>query len=353
MFYPLHELLQSCSLFDDIPTKKEEKWRFSPLHSYLEREYQKSSCEHEDIPNKPTEDYWIYLKDGCVLELELPPSVHVKHAPFRLELNCFEDIDIYLHLDYSEQTFVDFSLNIIVQEHVNLKTYYSYEGGKTSFVLTSSHIKLESYATLVQTQMQDLSPEAALILDNKVHLDKCSSLRHFSLLSEGEYIHNFMHADLHYQSTIDITSLLLSHNQQKSLFSCDINHLSDKSSSQVLSKQVIRDSSTCVFDANTKIYEGTKASQAKQASHALLLDEGAQVHSKPHLEIYSDDLSASHGSTIGELDQEAIAYLRSRGLSEQRSREILITAFINDILEKIEEPRHKKLISNRLGGRDE
>lgn len=353
MFYPLHKLLRHCSLFNNIPTKKEEKWHFSPLPEYLDREYKKSSCEHEDIPNKPKEDYWIYLKDGCVLELELPPSVHVKYLPFHLELNCFEDIEIYLHLDYSEQTFVDFRLNIILQEHVNLKTYYCHEGGKGSFIVNVSHIKLEPYATLLQTQTQNLSSDAVFILDNKIHLDTFSSVNNFSLLNEGEYIHNFIHADLHYQSKIDITSLLLSHNRQKSLFSCDINHLSDKSTSEVLSKQVVRDTSTCVFDATTKIFKETKATQAKQASHALLLDEGAHIHSKPHLEIYSDDLSASHGSTIGELDQEAISYLRSRGVNEQRSKEILINAFINDILEKIEEPRHKELIINRLGGGDE
>ena len=101
------------------------------------------------------------------------------------------------------------------------------------------------------------------------------------------------------------------------------------------------------------ISKGTKGTEAKQGSHALLLDESAQIHAKPHLEIYSDDLSASHGTTVGELNKEAIAYLRSRGLSEERSREILISAFINDTLDNIDNIRHKELITKLIGEEDE
>ena len=353
MFYPLHELLKHSCTFASIPTKKEERWRFSPLADYLEKEYKKSSSKAASIPDKPKKDYWIYLIDDNVLEVELPPSVHLKHSQHSLELNCFEDIEISIHHDYSEQTFVEFTLNIIIQEHVSMDLYHSYEGGEKSFILHTSNIKLEPHAHLFQTQVQDLSPEAVFILHNTVHSDKNSVFKDFSLLHTGEYLHNLFHIDLHYHAIADITSLLLSSNRQKSIFSCDIDHLADRSTSKILSRQVIRDESTCVFDANTMISKETKATEAKQASHALLLDESAQIHAKPHLEIYSDDLSASHGTTVGQLNQEAIAYLRSRGLSESRSKEILISAFINDTLESIDNSRHKALISKLLGAEDE
>lgn len=353
MFYLLHDLLQHSSHFSSIPTKKEEKWRFSPLDKYMEKAYKKVSSKSARIPDKPKEDYWIYLKDANVLELELPPSVHMKHGLLTLELNCFEDIEVSLYHDYSEQTFVDFNINIIIQEHVKVSLYHSYEGGEKSFILHSSHIKLEPYAMLSQTQVQDFSNEAVFILQNKIHSDKNSRFKDFSLLRNGEYIHNLFHIDLHYHSLADITSLLLSNKEQRSIFSCDINHLADRSKSQVLSRQVIRDKSVCVFDANTMIASVTKGTEAKQASHALLLDESAQIHAKPHLEIYSDDLSASHGTTVGELNKEAISYLRSRGLSEAKSKEILISAFINDTLDNIDHIRHKELIMKLIGGDNE
>jgi Fe-S cluster assembly protein SufD len=62
----------------------------------------------------------------------------------------------------------------------------------------------------------------------------------------------------------------------------------------------------------------------------------ASVNSKPELEIYADDVKCSHGSTTGQLDEEAVFYLRARGLSEASARQLMVGAFINDVFEKIE-----------------
>ena len=353
MSYLLSELLLNASNMDHIPNKKEEKWRFSPLNNYLERSYNKPSFSSPEVSITPEQEHWVSLQDGKVVDSDLPPGVHVKHGLSSLELNFFEDIDLYLYHHYTQQSFVDSSLNIIIQEGVKVSIYHDYSGGKEGFILHSSHIKLEPKGCLSQTQNQTLCAEAVFIFETKVHAGKSSSFKNFSLHKEGEYLHNIFHTDLHYQSEAEITSLLLSQNTQKYIFSCDVEHLASRSKSQILSKQVVRDKSVCVFDANTKISKDTKATQAKQSSHALLLDDSAQVHAKPHLEIYSDDLSASHGCTVGELDQEAIAYLRSRGLSEQKAKEILISAFIHDTLESMENITHKERVMDLLGGYDE
>lgn len=349
----LSDLLDKSSNLKPIPGKREERWRFSPLDTYLQKEYKTVSDTHATLPQRSGEDYWIFFKDSKVLELELPPSVHVRHGQNSLELNFFEDISVYLHMDHSKATFVDFSLNIIIKEHVNVHLYHTYESGSQGFFLHNENIKLEPYSELFRTQIQDLSPTAVLILQSNIHLDNNTLLKDFALLKEGEYVHNLVHVDMHYQSEVDITSLLLSHNQQRHIFSCDINHLADRSKSTLLSKQVIRNHSICVFDANTKIEQGTKGTEAKQTSRALLLDESAQVHSMPHLEIYSDDLTASHGSTVGELDMQSIAYIRSRGISEEKAREILINAFISDTLENINDAEHKIRVEKLLGASDE
>ena len=68
----------------------------------------------------------------------------------------------------------------------------------------------------------------------------------------------------------------------------------------------------------------------------MLLSDDASVNSKPELEIYADDVRCSHGSTTGQLDEEAIFYLRARGLSESSARKLMVTAFISEVLEKIE-----------------
>lgn len=372
MFYPLRELLQNSLYFTDIPSKKEEKWRFSRLASYLQREYRKAAPTTEENAFTPKEKHWIILKDGQLMSHQLPSSVHLKRHfdglgnslnPFSclasssafspIELSCFEDIDFSVYFIYSDKSFISSSLNLILKEGVKAKIYLSYEGAQESFVSHASHIKLDAYARVHLVQSQNLSQKALFISQNTLHLHESAYLKSFSLLYGGEYIHTFVHADLHYNSEADITSLLLGKDEQREIFSCDIEHLADLSRSRVLSKQVIKDKSVCVFDAKSTIHAKTKATQAKQSSHALLLDEGAQIHSKPHLEIYSDELSASHGSTVGELDPEALSYLLSRGINKEKAKSMLILAFVNEALEKIDDPLSKERISALIGESDD
>ncbi len=75
---------------------------------------------------------------------------------------------------------------------------------------------------------------------------------------------------------------------------------------------------------------------AFQSNANVLLSENATVNSKPELEIYADDVKCSHGSTTGQLDEEAVFYLRARGISERSARQLMVSAFIGDVLEKIE-----------------
>ena len=368
MFLKLHDILDNSNFFQSVPSKKNEKWRFSSLHTLLEREYKTVSLPAQEIPFTPQDRYWLYIKDGQLIEHTLPSNVHIRQHPLSyevvnnpfaclasrealspLELMCYEDVEFTLYFDYSQDCFINSNINIILKDGVAAKVFMNYEGGENSFITHLSHIQLQPFTKLYLTQNQSLSSDAVFITQNSHHLQENSYLKSFSLLHGGEYLHNFLHADLHFNSEADISSLLLSHDKQRQIFSCDIEHFSDRSKSQVLSKQVLRGNSTCVFDANTSIHAKTKLTEARQASRALLLDDSAQIHSKPHLEIYSDDLKASHGSTVGELDIEAIGYLLSRGIPENRAKEILISAFVNETIEKIEEAGFKDRIMAVLG----
>lgn len=367
MFYPLHELLSNSPHLSRIPTKKEEKWRFSKLSTFVDKTYQ------NPVPSKRqnlcrNEKNYVELMNGQLVSHNLPPSVHLREhllegnsltnpfskfasatSAFPLELNIFEDIELSIYLKYSEQVCVSSNVNIILQEGVNACIYTLFEGADESFVSHVSHVKLEKSSHLILSEIQNLSSKAVIISQDSFYLHEHSHLENFCLLSKAQYLHHFIEADLHYQSTINVSSLLLSKEEERLIFSCDINHLADDSSSSVFSKQVLHDKSTCVFDANTKILQSTLHANVKQESHALLLSEQAQIHSKPHLEIYSDDLSASHGSTVGALDEEAISYLMARGISKKKSHAILVQAFIQESLENISSYEHKEKVIRHLG----
>lgn len=355
MFLKLHDILEESPFFNHIPSKKDETWRFSSLHNYLDKEYNKDFHHDEESPISTKDKYCLHIRDGQLQEQDLPDSVHIKQHPQNfevsnnpfaclssneasspLELIFYENIDLGVYFSYSNQSYVNSSLNIILKEGVKAKVYLHYSGGDESFISHASQFQVQTNAQLYLTQIQALSSGAAFISQNSFHLQEKATLKSFCLLYSGEYLHNFVNVDLHFKAEAEISSILLSSQKQKHVFTCEIEHLADQSKSELISKQVIKDNSTCVFDANTRIQAKTHACEATQSSRALLLSESAQIHSKPHLEIYSDDLKASHGTTVGELDKEALSYLCSRGISSAKAKEILIGAFINELIQKSE-----------------
>lgn len=115
-----------------------------------------------------------------------------------------------------------------------------------------------------------------------------------------------------------------------------IDQLYSNCTSSELYKGVMDDKSSGVFNGKVIVRQDAQKIAAYQSNKNILLSKGANVYSKPELEIYADDVRCSHGSTIGELDEEAVYYLRSRGISEANARQLLVAAFIGDVLEKVE-----------------
>ncbi len=128
----------------------------------------------------------------------------------------------------------------------------------------------------------------------------------------------------------------------------DIDHVAPRSQSEMLYKGILDKKSRAVF--NGRLYVGKNAQKilAYQANHNLLLSKTAEVYSKPELEIYADDVKCKHAASTGQIDQEALFYLRSRGISHQDALTILLRGFTQDILERITHPGIRMRIEERL-----
>ena len=114
-------------------------------------------------------------------------------------------------------------------------------------------------------------------------------------------------------------------------------HRGHHSHSDQVAKNILRHNARGIFDALIKVEHSAPKTIAHQNNQAVLLDEGAYMASKPQLEIYIDDLEASHGSTTGQLDPKALFYLRSRGIGEEEAKKMLILAFANTLIDRIED----------------
>ena len=122
--------------------------------------------------------------------------------------------------------------------------------------------------------------------------------------------------------------------------------------SNELYKGVVDDEATAVFNGKIFVQRDAQKTNAYQSNKNILLSDAATVNTKPQLEIFADDVKCSHGCTVGQLDDEGMFYLRSRGVSEKTAKSLLVHAFAIDILEHIKpEPIRDhvdKLISQRL-----
>lgn len=115
-----------------------------------------------------------------------------------------------------------------------------------------------------------------------------------------------------------------------------INHFAPNCYSNERYKGVIDDQATAVFNGMIHVHPDAQKIDSYQSNGNVLLSDSASVNSKPELEIYADDVKCSHGSTTGQLDEEAIYYLRARGISKDSARALMVSAFIGDVLEQID-----------------
>jgi Fe-S cluster assembly protein SufD len=136
-----------------------------------------------------------------------------------------------------------------------------------------------------------------------------------------------------------------------------IDHAKPHCSSRELYKGILDGSSSGVFNGKIIVRKDAQKTDSKQSNKNLLLSENAVINTKPQLEIYADDVKCTHGATIGQIDQEAVFYLRSRGIGLEEARALLTQAFASDVIEKIKfEPVRAKLsaaLVARLAGKRE
>ncbi|UYV39154.1 SufD family Fe-S cluster assembly protein [Rhodobacteraceae bacterium D3-12] len=115
-------------------------------------------------------------------------------------------------------------------------------------------------------------------------------------------------------------------------------------------KKVLRNGATGVFQGKILVKPGAQKTDGYQKSQSLLLDEDSQFLAKPELEIYADDVACSHGSTSGAIDDEALFYLRSRGVGVEDATDLLTLAFLAEAVDEIEDPALGEEIVGRLEG---
>ena len=129
-----------------------------------------------------------------------------------------------------------------------------------------------------------------------------------------------------------------------------IDHIAPHTASDEAFRGIVGERGRGVFNGKVVVHAGANGTDARQSSDNLLLSERGEVDTKPELEIYNDDVKCAHGATVGELDATQLFYLRSRGIDEDTARGLLIFAFANALLRRIEIPELRERVATAVAG---
>lgn len=264
-----------------------------------------------------TDGLFLYVPDGMTV-----------HQPVQLLSIANSDKSLLLHLRHVVALGRGSSLKLI-----QCDDSYTQQGAFSNNVLLAS---LTEGSRLEHYKMQNLNDATVLLNQTFVSMQRDASLCSVGITLNGGNIRNHNVVRMtHEGCSTEMHGLYLIDRQQR----CDnyvfVDHLAPNCKSHELYKGILDDSAHGVFNGHVLVRDGATKTEAYQANRNILLTDKAFVQSKPFLEIYNDDVKCSHGSTIGQLDNQALFYLMQRGISPRNARTLLLYAFCDEVLRYI------------------
>jgi len=241
-----------------------------------------------------------------------------------------------IHIDVGDSSFVTF-----IEHHIGVSSSF-FENGST-------FINLDKNAQLNHIRIQSNSPKTVSMANIKVEQNQDSQYTFFQYADGGQLGRLNMVTRLKGEGAdCNLNGLALSRNNQHLDHHIITDHQVHHCTSSQNFKSILQDNSTGVFHGRTIVREQAQKTDSTQSNKNLLLSKNALMNSNPQLEIYADDVKCSHGSTTGELDDEALFYLRSRGIDVMAAKNLLVRGFANEIMTAIRHDSTRSFIDDQF-----
>lgn len=348
-----------------LPTRKSELFSKTGIKSIYEKNYLQDEKVELDKQLKTTDNFRIVFKHGLYapLKSKLPEgmSVHFDKKPVldNLSTNPFYYLSgalnqnfyaikikknvhiekpleiVYLDDIYQSQTHMYITLELEVNASLNL--FEKVMTSSSNFFNHTLNVILNEDAKIVHIHQQEAQDSSDVINTYNYTQNENASAKIYSYQNGSSLSIALWNINLAGENAdVDFTTLQLPTKKQKLNTLVYITHNAPNTTSNQLIKQIINDEAKGLVDA--KVVAGCNApgTKANQLCNSLLLSEkaNAQAYVKPQLEIFIDDLEASHGATVGSLKDEELYYLTSRGINEDNARLMLVDAFKKDAYER-------------------
>ena len=374
-----------------FPNKKVEDWKFSDLNQIISSNIKGLNFYNNLTSDKVDENIFInkfknnkiVFVNGVISNIDLSYEDKTKVSLLKvLDLNenhkevnplislnnafASSYIKVTVHENYSfnnpliiynitnnsvKATALNLRTDIVLEKNSNLKLITLFDdNSEDNFINIIQNFDIAQDAILKSYKIDHKKNSNIKYFYNNINLERNSISENFIFSTGSKFIKNEINCNLNDQfSSAFINGIINLSNSQHHEIKTNINHLAENTKSYQLIKSVLNDNSKGIYQG--KIFVDAKAQKTNgyQLSKALLLNENTEFNGKPELEIYADDVKCSHGSTSGNLDEDSVFYLMSRGLSRQQSKELLINGFLMDVVEKITDLEIKGLIKDLMG----
>lgn len=327
-----------------LPKKSDEEFLKVNFDSLFAHDFANIEVYEFDIMGLETiideENYESVLFD-------ITRSVDNKQKIITINKNITEPIFL-IHKLKENETFYTNSLKIKVAKDIKASVVEVFVNScKNSFYGINRKIELEENSSLEYVKIQDINASNSMIFSLCVEQKDSSNLE----ISNFEYgngfiINSFENIINAQNSNYELNGLIKLFDDANTSNLIKTIHNEKSSISNINYKHTLKDSSKAVFKAKSIVNETALFSKAFQNCNTILLSDDATIFAQPHLEIFIDELEASHGTTTGSLDKEQLLYLQSRGISKDKAYEMLLSAFENKIVDNIKDTIIKEFVQN-------
>ncbi len=401
---------EAIKTFEDkgFPNKKDEAWKYTSLNKVLKEDYSVFAKDAEALDYKDVKQYFIHdidsykivfidgkysshlsetTHDGmdvCLMSAALTkPKYHVVIKNYFNKVAKDESLSALNTAFSREGAFIHIPKNKLAEKPIQIIHFST--GNESALMLQprnliivdeNSHVQiierhqsLTDNAILTNSVTEIFANKRAIVDYYKVQNDKqTSSLIDNTYINQKDQSHVSVHTfafggkltrnNLNFYQNgerIDSTmkGITIIGDKQHVDHNTLVHHIEPNCESHQDYKGIFGDSSTGVFNGKVVVEKEAQKTNAFQANNNILISDKATINTKPQLEIFADDVKCSHGCTIGQLDESAMFYLRSRGIPEKEAKALLMYAFANNVLESVKIPELKKrinkLIANKLG----
>ena len=331
-------LLNGNFIESNFNFEDKKKVTIKSLRSVLENknDFEKIKNYFDDDQNSLISLNHALVHDGVILQVED-------------DYSFIKPLVIYNFFDETaEEKIINNKVFISLGNNSNLSLvdFYKCENNIKYFNNTINNYTIKKNAILKKFTINSDLDKSYNYNSTKVKSYSNSVFENFILSLGPNLIKNEIHCNLLEDfSSCFINGIMLLNGDQHHELKTNVNHKYENCKSSQLIKSVLLDKSSGTYQGKIYVDKSAQKTNGYQLSKALILSEKSEFNSKPELEIYADDVKCSHGSTTGNIDENSIFYLMSRGLTKDQASKMIVEGFLNEAIQTITEPDIQLLIS--------